>query len=410
MQTNKERLWARLMEMANIGAAGETGSRRLALSHEDLQGRELFSRWCETINMTVSFDQVGNLFATKIGTTPDLAPVVMGSHLDTQPNGGRFDGVFGVLAALEVMETLHEKGIHLARTVQIAVWTNEEGARFSPAMLGSSVYAGLLELKKALAIKDKDSISIKTALSNLKLTEPVPPKIYPYAYLEAHIEQGPVLENANKAIGVVTGGQGLAWLDIQVKGFSAHAGTTPMTMRKDALFTAAEIWTKLEKMAAEYNNANVTIGQVRVENSSYNTIIGNLYFSLDLRHADLAVLEEIIEQSKETIKSCCQDRGLQFDIKLNSLSPPQPFNSDCVSLIGGKADELGYTKEIMISGAGHDAILLAKVCPTAMIFIPSQNGISHNPEEYSSPEEVHKGANVLLETCKALSNDKTSRF
>lgn len=410
INTNKERLWQRLMDMAAIGAVGKTGSRRLALSPEDYAGRDLFSKWCSDIGMEITCDEIGNLFATKVGQQPSLPAVMIGSHLDTQPNGGRFDGTFGVLSGLEVLQTLHEKGIELLRTVIVAVWTNEEGARFSPSMLGSSVYTGQLGLVDALEIKDDQGISVREELSSLSLTEAVPPSSFPYAYLEAHIEQGPVLEAKDKTVGVVTGGQGLAWLDIQLTGFSAHAGTTPMGMRKDTLFAAAEIWRELEEMANDFENANVTIGQVRTDNTSYNTIIGELYFSLDLRNADSDELNKMIDESKRITKTICKSRNIDFSVQINSISPPQPFNQRCIELVAQKTEELGYSKEILMSGAGHDAILLAKACPTVMIFIPSKDGISHNPVEYSSPEDIHKGANVLLRACFDLANDKQTRF
>lgn len=410
MRINKDRLWDRLMEMATIGAIGETGSRRLALSKEDYQGRQLFTKWCHDIGMTVTYDQVGNLIATKTGKNPNLPEVMIGSHLDTQPNGGRFDGVLGVLAGLEAVQILHENKIQPIRTIKVVAWTNEEGVRFSPSMLGSSVYTGNLSLSSALATKDNQGITVKEALSELSPTEPSPPTNFPYAYLEMHIEQGPVLEKKNKTIGVVTGGQGLAWLDIKLTGFSAHAGTTPMSMRKDTLFAASAIWRKLEKMADKFVDSNITIGKIHTENTSYNTIIGELYFSLDLRNAEIDKLDSMIKKTKKIIKKNCQQRKIDFTIQTNSISPPQPFNQSCIKLIDKTTKILGYSKMSLISGAGHDAILLAKVCPTAMIFIPSKNGVSHNPTEYSTPEDIYKGTNVLLGSCLELANDKCSRF
>ncbi|EHK68799.1 allantoate amidohydrolase [Pseudomonas psychrotolerans L19] len=397
LEVNGERLWNSLMEMAAIGATAGGGNSRLALTEEDRQGRALFVAWCEAAGLSVQRDAIGNLFARRQGRDADAAPVVMGSHLDTQPKGGRFDGIFGVLAALEVIRRLNEENLETRLPLEIAVWTNEEGARFTPAMLGSAVFTGALPLARALATEDRQGVSIAQALASTgeagerALQRPLA------AYFEAHIEQGPVLEAAGLPIGVVTGGQAICWLDVRVGGTPAHAGTTPMAMRKDALFGVGEMLAALETLASEFAPAGlVTVGQVDIAQSSRNTIAGQVDWTLDLRHPDDAQLAALEVAARERLAAIATRRGLTLAIERHWLSPATPFAADCVQAVRDAVQGLGYGHQEIISGAGHDAIHLARHCPTSMIFIPCRDGLSHNEAEWAEPFHIAQGAAVLL--------------
>ncbi|EHD21714.1 MULTISPECIES: Zn-dependent hydrolase [Brenneria] len=397
LQANGERLWNSLMEMAKIGATDAGGNTRLALTKEDKLGRKLFIQWCRDAGMSIYFDPIGNLFARREGKNPQVNPIVMGSHLDTQPKGGRFDGIYGVLAGLEVIRTLNDKQIITEQPLEIAVWTNEEGARFTPAMLGSAVFTGALALEKALDIADRDGVSIRQSLAdighagNTALARPFD------AYYEAHIEQGPVLEEEGIPIGVVTGGQGICWLDIDVVGVSAHAGTTPMKSRFDPLFGVGEMLMSLESsLSKDFPGGLFTIGQVEIPGSSRNTIPSRVKFTLDLRNPDdrgLAAMETSVRRQLTDIAAA---RGLTLHIERHWLSPATHFDDRCVATVRSAVQELGYAWREIISGAGHDAINIAKHCPTTMIFIPCVGGISHNESEAALPDDVTKGCDVLL--------------
>lgn len=394
---NGERLWASLMAMAEIGATARGGSCRLALSAEDKAGRELFSHWCTAAGLTLSVDAIGNLFARRAGTDKDAAPVMMGSHLDTQPEGGRFDGVYGVLASLEVIRTLDDHAIQTRKPLEIAVWTNEEGARFTPAMLGSAVFTGTLALDKALATADVDGISVAEALratgysGSRRLGGAVD------AYFEAHIEQGPILEDNAKSIGVVTGGQAIRWLDVRVEGMAAHAGTTPMPLRKDALYGAAQMILALEQLAADFAPQGLTtVGELSITQSSRNTIPGLLNFTVDLRHHRDSEIEAMEQQVRQQLQAIAAQRGLTITVSAHWISPATPFDAECVACVQTSVDALGYSQQRIVSGAGHDAIHLARYCPTAMIFIPCIGGLSHNEAEDVLPDDVRQGTDVLL--------------
>lgn len=398
LQIDGARLWASLMEMARIGATQGGGVRRLALTEEDRQGRALFARWCREAGMTVWTDAVGNLFARREGTDPRAAPVLMGSHLDTQPEGGRFDGVYGVLAALEVVRALNDAGATTAKPIEICSWTNEEGARFTPAMLGSAVFAGAMPLADALAREDADGVTLGAALDacGARGTRAAT-GVSVDAYFEAHIEQGPILEASGTTIGVVTGGQAIRWFDVTVTGVAAHAGTTPMRYRKDAWFGAAQMALDIERAVARYAPLGlVTIGQVQVANSSRNTIAANLTFTVDIRHPDDARLDAMERDMRAACESAAASRGLGVAISHCWTSPATPFDPDCVELVSQAVTALGYSNGRIVSGAGHDAIHLARYCPTAMVFIPCVGGLSHNEAEDALPEDVTRGTNVLL--------------
>lgn len=397
LEINAERLWNSLMAMADIGATPGGGNSRLALTPEDRDGRTLFAHWCQEAGLTLTRDPIGNLFARREGQDPAAPPVVMGSHLDTQPKGGRFDGVYGVLAALEVIRCLNEAAIVTRNPLEIAVWTNEEGARFTPAMLGSAVFVGALPLERALATRDRQGISLGEALARTEQAGERPLGRPFAAYFEAHIEQGPVLEAMDVPIGVVTGGQAICWLDIRVEGTAAHAGTTPMPMRKDALFGIGEMLLALEELAREFAPEGlVTVGQLDIAQASRNTIAGQVDWTLDLRHPDDTRLAALEAAARERLTAIAARRELTLAIERHWLSPATPFDPACIAAVRTAVQALDYPYREIISGAGHDAIHLARHCPTTMIFIPCRDGLSHNEAEWAEPEHVAQGASVLL--------------
>ncbi|AOK25540.1 Zn-dependent hydrolase [Burkholderia ubonensis] len=398
LKINANRLWQSLMEMAKVGATAKGGVRRLALTEADAAGRALFETWCRDAGLALSVDRVGNLFARRAGTRPDAAPVASGSHLDTQPEGGRFDGVYGVLAALEVARTLNDAGIDTERPIEIVVWTNEEGARFTPAMLGSAAFTGVMPLDAALAARDAAGASIADALRETGYAgeRAVPGAVFD-AYFEAHIEQGPVLEESGVPIGVVTGGQAIRWLDVRVTGQAAHAGTTPMQYRKDALFAAADMAAELEAIAADFFPQGLTtIGEWRIANASRNTIAGDVAFTVDLRHPDDAMIADMEAAVRARFGAVAARRGVTVEIGRHWVSPATPFDPACIDAVQRAVKALGYPNQHIISGAGHDAIHLARHCPTAMVFIPCVGGLSHNEAEDALPDDVARGADVLL--------------
>ncbi|OLF53066.1 Zn-dependent hydrolase [Pseudomonas chlororaphis] len=397
LKINGERLWASLMAMAEIGATARGGSCRLALSEEDKAGRELFAHWCTEAGLSLSVDAIGNLFARRPGSDPDAAPVLMGSHLDTQPEGGRFDGVYGVLAGLEVVRRLDDLGIRTRKPLEIAVWTNEEGARFTPAMFGSAVFTGIMDLETALAVRDADGISVAEALQRTGYAGTRPLGGAVDAYFEAHIEQGPILEDNAKSIGVVSGGQAIRWLDVQVEGMAAHAGTTPMPLRKDALYGAAEMILAIEKLAADFAPEGLTtVGELSIAKSSRNTIPGLLQFTVDLRHHRDSAIAAMEQEVRGRLAAIAEQRQLNVTVSPHWISPATPFDAECVAAVQQAVDGLGYAQQSIVSGAGHDAIHLARFCPTAMVFIPCVGGLSHNEAEDVLPEDVRQGTDVLL--------------
>lgn len=394
-QTNGKRLWESLMAMAEIGATKNGGSSRLALTEQDSTGRALFVRWAEAEDLEISRDAIGNLFARRAGVE-NIAPVAIGSHLDTQPKGGRFDGVLGVLAALEVVRTLNEHNIDTRAPIEIANWTNEEGARFTPAMLGSSVFTGAMTLDDALAREDASGRSVADSLKTTGEAGDTPlGRVYD-AYFEAHIEQGPVLEDNNHTIGVVTGGQAIRWLDIRVTGKAGHAGTTPMSVRRDALFAASAAIAAVEEYVAGIDDLLATIGEFHVANGSRNTIAAGVRFTLDLRHPDDAVVDSAIDTIRERLDTIAAPRGVDYDLSLHWRSPALPFDTTCVGHVREAAKALGCSWQDIISGAGHDAFHLARHCPTAMVFIPCADGLSHHESESIEPEHARWAADVLL--------------
>jgi N-carbamoyl-L-amino-acid hydrolase len=393
-----QRLWDSLMEMAKIGATVKGGCCRLALTDLDKQARDLFVRWCAQAGCTMRVDRMGNIFARRAGRRPDLAPVMTGSHLDTQPTGGRFDGVYGVLAGLEVVRTLNDLGLETDRSVEVAVWTNEEGSRFAPAMVASGVFAGVFDLDYGLSRADEDGKTMGAELERIGYagTEPVGGREI-HAFFETHIEQGPILEHENKTIGIVTDAQGQRWYELNLTGVESHAGPTPMGRRKDALLGAARIVELVNRTGldnAPY--ACATVGMMKVLPNSRNVIPGRVFLTVDFRHPSDEVLAGMDASLRAGVARICKDIGLGCEIEQIFYYKPVHFNDTCVAAVRQGAAEFGYSTREIVSGAGHDACYLAKVAPTAMIFVPCVDGISHNEIEDAKPEWITAGANVLL--------------
>ncbi|AJE98371.1 Zn-dependent hydrolase [Pandoraea apista] len=394
------RLWNSLMQLAQIGATAKGGVCRLALTDLDRQGRDLFVAWAKEIGCTVRIDAIGNIFARRAGRNDTLPPVMTGSHIDTQPTGGKFDGNYGVLAGLEVLRTLNDNAIVTEAPLEVAVWTNEEGSRFVPVMMGSGVYAGAFTLDHALAQKDHDGVSVAEALRNIGYAGTEPAVGRPGAvgaYFEAHIEQGPVLEAHGTTIGVVQGALGQRWYDVTVTGMEAHAGPTPMELRRDALLAAAQLIQAVNRIACEHApHARGTVGWVDNYPNSRNVIPGRVKLSVDLRAADDATLDALNAKLRAEC-AALSTRGIDIAIEQVVYFPPQPFAPELVDAIRDGAKALGLSSMDAISGAGHDAVYLARVAPTAMIFVPCKDGISHNEIEDADPAHLEAGCNVLLQ-------------
>lgn len=396
MKSNGQRLWHSLMEMAKIGATNHGGNTRLALTDLDVAGRELLIEWAKTIGLSVHYDAIGNLFLRREGIA-HVDPIVIGSHLDTQPKGGRFDGIYGVLSGLEVIRILDEHKIQTYHPIELVVWMNEEGARFTPAMMGSAVFTGLFSLEHVLAITDKENISVESELQrtsqigSLALGRPFS------AYYELHIEQGPILENNQIEIGIVTGGQAIIWLDAITSGKAAHAGTTPMNVRQDGLIATANMISQLEVMVLDqYPEGLITFGEISIANSSRNTIPSTVQWTIDLRHKDDDKLIEMEQKVKNIIEKNSMSRGVDVSLKRHWHSPATYFSEKCIQTVQTAVRELGFSHQKIVSGAGHDAINLAKHCPTTMIFIPCEGGLSHNEAESITQMQAEQGADVLL--------------
>ena len=398
LRINGQRLWDSLMEMAQIGALPHGGCRRLTLSDEDKQGRDLFIAWCKAAGCSITIDRLGNIFARRPGQDDSRPPVGLGSHLDTQPHGGKFDGVFGVLAGLEVIRTLNDHNIETATPVEVVSWTNEEGARFAPSMLASGVFGGEFELDYALNRTDADGFRFGDELERIGYAGDVPVGNHPFtAFFEAHIEQGPVLEATNTAIGVVTGVQGFRWYDITVSGQDAHSGSTPMLNRRDALLGSADIIKAVNQIAlAHAPDGRGTVGFVRVTPNSRNTIPGQVDFTVDFRHPSHEVLVDMEQRLHAECNQLAAQTGLNIKIDHISYSPPVQFDAQCIDAAQNACELLGYTYRKMISGAGHDACYISLVAPTSMVFIPCAGGISHSESESAKPEDLTAGGNVLL--------------
>ncbi|MBK7060342.1 MAG: Zn-dependent hydrolase [Rubrivivax sp.] len=398
LRVDGARLWQSLMDLAAIGATPKGGVCRLALTALDGQGRDLFVRWAREAGCSIRIDAIGNIFARRSGRDDRLPPIMTGSHIDTQPTGGKFDGNYGVLAGLEVVRTLNDAGVQTEAPIEVVVWTNEEGSRFVPVMMGSGVYVGAFTLEHALAQCDAQGISVGQALQDIHYAGPVVGTPDVGAYFEAHIEQGPVLETADCVIGVVQGALGQRWYDVVVQGMEAHAGPTPMALRRDALLAASELVLEVNRIALDRApHARGTVGSLEVYPNSRNVIPGRVSMSVDLRAGDDAVLLDMDADLRRTCARMAQARGVTIDVQEVVYFPPQPFTPDLVEDIRSGAKVLGFSAMDVVSGAGHDAVYLARVAPTAMIFVPCADGISHNEIEDAKPEHLEAGCNVLLQ-------------
>jgi len=399
LTVNGERLWASLMELAKIGATPKGGVCRLAASDLDGEGRRLFIGWCEAAGCTVRIDRIGNIFARRPGRDPSLPAVMTGSHLDTQPTGGKFDGAYGVMAGLEVVRSLNDLGYETEAPIEIVAWTNEEGSRFSPAMVGSGVFAGVFDLSEGLARPDNvTGVTLGAELERIGFAGPEAVGGRPVAaYFEAHIEQGPILEAAGKPIGVVTGAQGQRWYEITVTGQEAHAGPTPMPRRRDALVGAARMIDAVNRIGhAHAPYACATVGFVQVSPNSRNTIPGRVFFTVDFRHPYDPVLTEMDGELRQACEAAASAIGLEAEVKEFWYFPPTPFDATLIAAVRNAAAAQGYTHQDILSGAGHDAVYMARVAPSAMVFVPCIDGISHNEIEDAKPADLTAGCNVLL--------------
>jgi beta-ureidopropionase / N-carbamoyl-L-amino-acid hydrolase len=406
LRINSDRLWASILEIAKIGATPGGGSNRQALTQEDAQARLRFKKWCENAGCQVSTDKVGSMFARKEGRE-DLPPILVGSHLDTQPTGGKFDGVLGVLAGLELIRLLHESGIVTKRPIEVVNWTNEEGCRFAPAMLASAAFAGVISEQTALDTKDADGMRFGDELAkmNLDCSTALGGRSIA-AYVELHIEQGPILEAESYDVGFVSIGQGHRWYDVDIKGFESHTGSTPMNHRRDALVGAAKLIEAINAIGKSYAPEGVaTVGSMRVLPNSRNVIAGNVLLSIDVRHPIQEKLDAMDRDVRVAYTACLADTGLSGTITDISNCPPVPFDPRILSVIREEAKHLGLKGRDMISGAGHDAFHLARIAPTAMIFTPCRDGISHNPAEDITQEWATHGANLLLRTVLRLADE-----
>ena len=398
LRTDGARLWQSLMDLARIGATPKGGVCRLALTELDRQGRDLFVHWAQEAGCTVRVDAIGNIFARRAGTDDSLPPVMTGSHIDTQPTGGKFDGNYGVLAGIEVLRTLNDAGVRTRAPLEVAVWTNEEGSRFVPVMMGSGVFASAFTLEHALQQKDAAGTSVAEALQRIGYAGPAGPVAHPVgAYFEAHIEQGPVLEKHEKVIGVVQAALGQRWYDVKIQGMEAHAGPTPMELRQDALLAASDLIAAVNRLATErmpYGRG--TVGQLEVYPNSRNVIPGSVTMTVDLRAPDDAMLSDMDAALHRICTAIEEGRHVRIQLQQVVYFPPQPFSPTLVHAVRRHAHDLGYSAMDVVSGAGHDAVYVARLAPAAMIFVPCADGISHNEIEDAEPAHLEAGCNVLL--------------
>jgi N-carbamoyl-L-amino-acid hydrolase len=406
LKVNGDRLWQSLMELAQIGATSKGGVCRLALTDLDRQGRDLFVDWCKQAGCTITVDVMGNIFARRPGNNNELAPVATGSHLDSQPTGGKFDGAYGVMAGLEVIRTLNDLAIETEAPVEVVAWTNEEGSRFAPAMVGSGAFAQVFDLDYALSRKDEDGKTIGAELQRIGYAGPEQPGRHPVgAYFEAHIEQGPILEAEQKTIGIVKGAQGQRWYEITVTGQEAHACPTPMSRRRDALVGAARMVDAVNHIGMQRQPyACATCGMLKVTPNSRNVIPGQVWFTVDFRHPDDDVLTSMNDALQQQCKEIADNIGLELAIEQIWHFPATPFEPGCIDAVRKGAEAGGFAHMEIISGAGHDAVYMARVAPTAMIFVPCENGISHNEIENATAADLTAGCDVLLHAIMAKAN------
>ncbi|KVN23076.1 Zn-dependent hydrolase [Burkholderia pyrrocinia] len=400
---NGERLWRSLMELARIGATPKGGNCRLALTALDGQGRDLVVGWMKDAGLDIHVDQVGNIFGRRPGRDAARAAVITGSHIDTQATGGKFDGCYGVMAGLEVMRTLNEHDVQTEAPLELAIWTNEEGARFLPVMMGSGVFTGRFTLETALDARDTAGLSVRDELEAIGYAgaEPVGARLVD-AYFEAHIEQGPVLEFENRVVGAVTGSLGVRWYDVTVTGMEMHAGPTPMPVRKDALQAASELVLRVIGIAnANQPHGRGTVGVLNVHSASRNVVPGRVDFTVDLRHIDASTLDAMDCRLREACEDVAARLGVQVELRLAQYNKPTPFDPALVEMIRQGAARRELPVMDIVTGAGHDAVHMAMVYPTAMVFVPCKDGVSHNETEDAQPEHLEAGCNVLLDAMLA---------
>jgi N-carbamoyl-L-amino-acid hydrolase len=398
LRINGERLWDSLMEMAKIGPGVAGGNNRQTLTDDDAKGRALFQRWCEAAGMSMGVDTMGTMFATRAGEDPDALPVYMGSHLDTQPTGGKYDGVLGVLGALECVRSMNDAGIKTKHPIVVTNWTNEEGTRFAPAMLASGVFAGMHEQDWAYARRDAEGKSFGDEIKRIGWVgdEPVGSRKM-HAMFELHIEQGPILEAEGRDVGVVTHGQGLWWLEVTLTGKDAHTGSTPMNMRVNAGLGMARITEAVHEIAISHQpNAVGAVGQANVYPNSRNVIPGRAVFTIDIRSPELPKLSSMREQIELAAAQIARDLGLGIEIEPVGHFDPVTFDAGLVEVVRGSAERLGYSHMDIISGAGHDACWINRVAPTVMIMCPCVDGLSHNEAEEISPQWAAAGTDVMF--------------
>jgi len=398
LKINPDRLWNTLEEMAKIGPGVAGGSNRQTLTDADAEGRALFQKWCEEAGCTMGLDQMGNMFARREGTDPEALPVYVGSHLDTQPTGGKYDGVLGVLGGLEMLRTLNDLGIRTKHPIVVTNFTNEEGTRFAPAMLSSGVFAGVHTQDWAYAKTDAEGKTFGDELSRIgwRGDEEVGARKM-HAFFELHIEQGPILEAEGKNIGVVTHGQGLAWVQVTVTGTDAHTGSTPMPLRKNAGLGMARILEKVEEIALSHApHAVGAAGHIDVYPNSRNVIPGRVVFTVDFRSPNLAVIEDMEAQLRVEGQKIADDMGLGIEFEKVGGFDPVAFDEGCVTAVRNAAERLGYSHMNLISGAGHDACWINRVAPAAMVMCPCVDGLSHNEAEEITKEWAMVGADVLM--------------
>jgi len=396
LEINPARLWQSLMDLAQIGATDKGGVRRLTLTDTDRRGRDQFVAWCKAAGMTVEVDGIGNIFGRRAGSEANALPVAIGSHLDSQPSGGKFDGAYGVMAGLEVVRTLNDAGIRTRAPIEVAAWTNEEGSRFVPTLMGSGVFAGIHPLSEILDKKDVEGISVRDALNQIGYAGKAPPHKLG-AYFEAHIEQGPVLEQTKTTIGVVQGALGQRWFDVAITGQDSHAGPTPMETRKDALLAASRLVIEVNRIATTFPDyARGTVGFMQVKPNSRNVVPGEVHMTVDLRNAKDGTLSAMASEMKKNIQEIEKETRTAIAIKEVVYFPPSEFAADLVDSVREGSKKFGYSHRDIVSGAAHDAVYMARIAPTAMVFVPCEGGISHNEIENARPEDIAAGCNVLL--------------
>jgi len=398
LRINGERLWASLMEMAKIGATPKGGVNRLTLTDLDRESRHLFRTWCEAAGMTVSVDRMGTMFARRAGADDSLAPVMIGSHLDSQPTGGKFDGALGVMAALELVRTMNDLDIKTRHPIEVVNWTNEEGSRFAPAMVASGVFAGAFDLAYGLGRTDTEGKTLGEELARIGFAGDRPVGGRPvHAFFEVHIEQGPILEEEGTEIGIVTHANGQRWYEITITGIESHAGPTPMNRRKDALVGAARIIELVNRIGHDHDPAAcATCGMIESSPNSRNVIPGRVFLTVDFRHPSEAKLASMDAALREGVAAIATRSGLAIELTQIWQSPVTAFDAECVAAVREAATALGLSHRDITSAAGHDAVYMARVAPTAMVFTPCIGGISHNEAEDMTPAWAEAGCNVLL--------------